>query len=79
MTIKVNLSRFLGERRIKITEMAEKSGLAKNTIMALYHERAKGVTWDVLEKLCIALNCQPGDLIEYVPGQPVTKDEDFLK
>jgi len=74
VTIKVNLSRFLGERRIKITEMANKSGLAKNTIMALYHEKAKGITWDVLEKLCITLNCQPGDLIEYVPGQPVAKE-----
>ena len=76
MAIKVNLSRFLGERRIKITEMANKSGLAKNTIMALYHERAKGITWDVLEKLCITLNCQPGDLIEYVPGQPVVKESE---
>ena len=74
MAIKVNLSRFLGERRIKITEMANKSGLAKNTIMALYHEKAKGITWDVLEKLCITLNCHPGDLIEYVPDQTMMED-----
>ena len=70
MTIKINLSRMLGERRIKMTELAERAGLAKNTVMALYHERAKGVTWEVLDKLCAALNCQPGDLIEYVPEKP---------
>ena len=67
MSIKVNLSRILGERRIKITELAENAGVAKNTVMALYHERAKGVTWDVLEKICTALKCQPGDLLEYIP------------
>jgi len=69
MPIKINLSRVLGERRIKITEFAEKACIAKNTVMALYHEKGKGVTWDVLEKICIALNCQPGDLIEYIPSR----------
>lgn len=69
MPIKVNLSRILGERRIKITEMSNRAGIAKNTVMALYHERAKGVTWDVLDKVCAALSCQPGDLLEYVPDK----------
>ena len=67
MPIKVSVSKVLGERRIKITAMAKMAGIANNTVMALYHERAKGISWDVLEKLCAALNCQPGDLLEYVP------------
>lgn len=67
MSIKINISRILGERRIKITEFAEKAGIAKNTVMSLYHEKGKGITWDVLEKICAALNCQPGDLLEYIP------------
>lgn len=74
MAIKVNLSRILGERRIKITELADTAGIAKNTVMALYHERAKGVTWDVLEKICAALNCQPGDLLEYIPSSGTNRD-----
>jgi putative transcriptional regulator len=69
MPIKIHLSRILGERRIKITELANDAGIAKNTVMGLYHERAKGVTFDVIEKICETLNCQPGDLIEYIPDK----------
>lgn len=66
MPIKSNLSRILGERRIKITELAARAGVSNNTILALYHERAKGITFDVLEKICIALDCQPGDILTLV-------------
>lgn len=66
MAIKVHLSRILGEKRINISELAKMAGISRNTATALYHEEAKGVTWDVLEKLCIALNCQPKDLLEYI-------------
>ncbi len=69
MPIKINLSRMLGERRLKMTDLANEAGIAKNTVMSLYHERAKGVTFEVLEKICKALNCQPGDLLEYVPDE----------
>ena len=66
MPIKSNLSRILGERRIKITEFAEQAGISDNTVMALYHERAKGVTFDVLEKICVALDCEPGDILSLI-------------
>ncbi|WP_371380937.1 helix-turn-helix domain-containing protein [Sporomusa aerivorans] len=69
MTIKCHLSRILGEKRINISELSKMAGIARNTATALYHEDAKGVTWDVLEKLCAALNCQPGDLLEYIPAR----------
>lgn len=67
MSIKFHLSRLMGEQKLKMSDVAELSGVHRNTVMALYHERAKGITWDVLEKLCTALNCQPGNLIEYIP------------
>jgi len=69
MPIKSNLSKILGERRMKMSELAEQAGIAKNTVLSLYHEKAKGITFDVLEKICNALNCQPGDIFEYVPRQ----------
>lgn len=67
--IKIHLSRILGERRIKMADLARETGLAKNTILNLYHERGQGVTWDVLEHICIALNIQPGELLEWVPEE----------
>jgi len=66
MPIKSNLSRILGERRIKITELADRAGISNNTVLALYHERAKGITFDVLEKICVALDCQPGDILSLI-------------
>lgn len=69
MAIKIHLSRILGEKRINISELSKTAGIARNTATTLYHEDAKGITWDVLEKLCIALTCQPGDLIEYIPNE----------
>jgi len=66
MAIKCNLSRILGERRIKMIELARLAGVAENTVRFLYHEEAKGVTFEVVDKLCMALNCQPGDLFERI-------------
>lgn len=66
MAIKCYLSRALGERRINISEFSKSAGVARNTITSLYHEDAKGITWAVLDKICVALDCQPSDLLEYV-------------
>ena len=66
MAIRCNLSEILGRRRIKMTELAEKAGLAYGTVLSLYHERAKGVTFEVMDKICEALECQPGELFERV-------------
>ncbi|MCL6615200.1 MAG: helix-turn-helix transcriptional regulator [Firmicutes bacterium] len=64
--IRCNLSRILGERRIKMADLAKKAGVNKNTVLSLYHERAKGVTFEVMDKICEALACQPGELFERV-------------
>lgn len=77
MHIKINLSKILGERRIKITEFATLAGIANNTVMALYHERAKGITWSVLAKICIALNCKPEDIIELIPLNQEKNNQTF--
>ena len=67
MPIKIQLSRMLGERRMKMSELASKADVTRNTVNSLYHERAKGVTFEVMSKLCKTLNCTPGDLFEFVP------------
>ncbi len=64
--IKGHLSRLMGEKRLTIKEVHEETGLSRNTISSIYNEKAKMIDLDTLEKLCAFLNCQVGDLLEYI-------------
>ena len=66
MPIRNNLSTILGRRRMKQSELARQSGLSYQTVTDFYHARGKGLTYSTLEAICRALECQPGDLLEYV-------------
>ncbi|MCD5391128.1 helix-turn-helix transcriptional regulator [candidate division NPL-UPA2 bacterium] len=68
MPIKVHLGKLLGERKLRASEVARKTGINKNTLSSLYNESTTGIKFDTLENLCKFLNCSVGDLIEYVPG-----------
>lgn len=65
--IKVHLSRIMGEKRLKIADVARMTGLHRNAIARLYNEETGGIQWDTLERLCKALDCSVADLIEYIP------------
>jgi len=67
--IKVHLSKILGAKRINMTELAQQTGLSRNTVFLLYHEKTERMDFSTLNKLCAALNCQPGDLLEYIPDE----------
>ncbi|MGB9905282.1 MAG: helix-turn-helix domain-containing protein [Desulfotomaculales bacterium] len=60
------LSTLLGERKMKMLDLARATGLSKTTVFQLYHEKATKIGFDVLAKICAALGCQPGDLLVYV-------------
>jgi|TARA_R110000850_G_scaffold70692_1_gene156334 putative transcriptional regulator len=62
--IKCNLSRMLGEKKLKISDVARETGINRGTITRLYHETAVRVEFDVLEKLCAYLQCEIGELFE---------------
>jgi len=64
--IKVHLSRLLGERKMKVSELAEKTGLHRNGLSRLYNEETDGIKFQTLELICKALDCQITDLIEIV-------------
>lgn len=66
--IKIHLSKLLGAQRINMTELASLTGLSRNTIFLLYHEKTERIDFKTLEKICASLNCQPGDLLEYIPN-----------
>lgn len=65
--IKIHLSKILGMQRINMSELAELTGLSRNTIFLLYHEKTERIDFKTLDKLCTALKCQPGDILECMP------------
>ena len=66
MPIKIHLSKLLGERKLRASDVARKTGINKNTLSALYNENVSGIKFETLEKLCKFLHCEIGDLVEYV-------------
>lgn len=67
MPVRSMLSVRLGERRIKITELARQTSISRGTLTRLYHDEAERVDLDVLHRLCVALDCTVGDLLEFRP------------
>lgn len=66
MTIKFNLDRVMFERdNMKVPMLQELSGVNKNTLYAIYKGDIKRIDVSVVDRLCKALNCQPGDLLKY--------------
>lgn len=64
--IKCNLSKFMGERKLTMAEVARDTGLNRNTISLLYKETANRVDLDVIDKLCVYFQCEVGELFERV-------------
>lgn len=68
--IEVRLAEMMAKRKVRsITELSRRTGLARNTLAALWYGKAKGVNFPTLNALCKALECQPGDLLVYVPDE----------
>ena len=67
--IRIHLGRLLGERKMKMSELSIKTGISKNALSDLYHEKTKGIQFDSLDKICTALNCTVADLLEYAPDR----------
>ncbi len=66
--IKINLDIMLIKRNMGVTELAEKVGITQANISILKTGKAKAIRFSTLEKICQVLNCQPGDILEYVPN-----------
>lgn len=66
MAIRVNLSVVMAQERMSLNELSEKVGITISNLSILKNEKAKGVRFETLNKICMALNCQPGDILEYV-------------
>ena len=66
--IKCHLSRIMGERKLKISDLSRDTGINRGTLTRLYHETAERVDIEVMDGLCKYFNCQLGDLFEYIPA-----------
>ncbi|WP_038173452.1 MULTISPECIES: helix-turn-helix domain-containing protein [Vibrio] len=67
MAIVINLDVMLAKRKMRSNELAKKIGITEQNLSILKNGRAKAVKLATLEAICEHLDCQPGDLLEYVP------------
>lgn len=68
MTIIVNLDVMLARRKMRSKELAERVGITEQNISLLKSGKVRGVRFDTLDKICEALDCQPGDILEHRPS-----------
>ena len=69
MAIIINIDVMLAERKMSVTELSEKVGITMANISILKNGKAKAVKLSTLDSICKALQCQPGDILEYVPDE----------
>ena len=65
MAIIINIDVMLAKRKMSVTELTEKVGITMANLSILKNGRAKAVRLSTLEAICKALDCQPGDILEY--------------
>ena len=69
MAIIINIDAMLAKRKMSVTELSEKVGITMANISILKNGKAKAVKLSTLDSICKALQCQPGDILEYVPDE----------
>ena len=69
MAIIVNVDVMLAKRTMSVTELSERVGITMANISILKNGHARAIRMETLNSICRALDCQPGDLLEYVPDR----------
>ena len=67
MAIVVNIDVMLAKRKMQSKELAEQIGITQGNLSVLKTGKAKGIRFETLQAICTVLECQPGDLLEFVP------------
>jgi putative transcriptional regulator len=70
MAIIINLDVMMAKRKMSLNELSQKVGLTNVNLSILKTGKAKGVRFDTLDAICKTLNCQPGDILEYIETNP---------
>ncbi len=69
MPIVVNLDVMMARRKMSLNELSDRVGLTLSNLSILKTGKAKAIRFSTLEAICQALDCQPADILEFVPGQ----------
>ena len=69
--IVINMDVMLAKRKMSVTELSERVGITMANISILKNGRAKAIRIETLDKICRALDCQPGDILEWRPEENV--------
>ena len=75
MSIIINIDVMLAKRKMSVTELSERVGITMANISVLKNGKAKDVKISTLNSICKALDCQPGDILEYVEDGDDENDE----
>ena len=67
MTIRINIDMMMAKRKISLTELSSRIGISMTNLSLLKTGKVKGIRFSTLEAICKELDCQPGDILEYVP------------
>ena len=74
MPIMINLDVMMAKRKVGLTELADKVGITLANLSILKNKKARAVRFSTLEAICQALDCQPGDIIEYIPDEGTSEE-----
>ena len=69
MAIIVRLDRMMADRKMSLNELADKVGLTNVNMSNLKTGKMKGIRFETLNSICKALDCQPGEILEYTPDE----------
>ena len=65
----INLDEMMAKRKMSLGELSEAVGITLANLSILKNNRAKAIRFSTLDAICRALDCQPSDILEYVPGE----------
>lgn len=77
MAIVVNLDVMMAKRKMSLNELSERVGVTLSNLSILKNGKAKAVRFSTLTAICKALDCQPGDILEYAPDDENENEEDM--
>ena len=76
MAIILRLDRVMADRKMSLNELSELVGVTNVNLSKLKTGKASAIRFSTLEAICKALDCQPGDILEYVPTGPAQTDNE---